>query len=214
MAPIDAPDGGIEGPNDASERSPLLPKPAAASAESVGSADSSAGDDRGPAAPRKYNKAQVVLLSCVRMIDPIAFFCIVPFVNQMIFDTGEIPEEDVGFYSGLIVGRPHSLCGAVELLTRCAGIALLRGPDVHHDAVGEGQRPVRPEARAGGVADRADLHDRVVRVQPECLADDRAAVCSRSLLGGCCVGGSGTVFGRKICSIPAANSAIVLFELL
>ena len=47
-------------------------------------------------------KAQIFFLCCVRLIDPIAFFGIFPFVNQMIFDTREVPEEDVGFYSGLI----------------------------------------------------------------------------------------------------------------
>ena len=49
------------------------------------------------------NKTQVILLSLCRMADPICFFCIVPFINQMIMDTGEVMEEDVGFYSGLIV---------------------------------------------------------------------------------------------------------------
>lgn len=46
--------------------------------------------------------AQIFYLCCTRLIDPIAFFGIFPFVNQMIFDTKEVPEEDVGFYSGLI----------------------------------------------------------------------------------------------------------------
>jgi hypothetical protein len=110
MAPRDGPDGSVDATYDRpSERSPLLPKPAAASDESVGSADTLSGaTETGPTTPppRKYNRAQVILLSCVRMIDPIAFFCIVPFVNQMIFDTGDVAEEDVGFYSGLIV-RPR-----------------------------------------------------------------------------------------------------------
>lgn len=47
-------------------------------------------------------KTQVLLLCFVRLFEPIAFFAIFPFVNQMIFDTGEVPESDVGFYSGLI----------------------------------------------------------------------------------------------------------------
>jgi hypothetical protein len=104
MADGDSANGNVERLDDASEHSPLLPKPAGASAGSVDSAESSTATGQAEAA-RKYNKAQVILLSCVRMIDPIAFFCIVPFVNQMIYDTGEVPEEDVGFYSGLIVGR-------------------------------------------------------------------------------------------------------------
>lgn len=45
---------------------------------------------------------QMFLLCCARVVEPIAYFCIFPFVNQMIRDTGDIDEEDVGFYSGLI----------------------------------------------------------------------------------------------------------------
>lgn len=45
---------------------------------------------------------QIVPLCFARMVEPIAFFSIIPFVNKMIFDLG-VPEEDVGFYSGLIV---------------------------------------------------------------------------------------------------------------
>jgi hypothetical protein len=37
------------------------------------------------------------------MIEPMAFFGIFPFVNQMIEENGGLVEEDVGFYSGLIV---------------------------------------------------------------------------------------------------------------
>jgi hypothetical protein len=49
------------------------------------------------------NKPQILFLSYTRMIDPVAFFCIVPFINQMIYDLGDFPESDVGFYSGVIV---------------------------------------------------------------------------------------------------------------
>jgi len=45
---------------------------------------------------------QIVLLCYARLIEPIAFFSIFPFVNQMIRDTGNLDERDVGFYSGLI----------------------------------------------------------------------------------------------------------------
>ncbi|KAI2901681.1 hypothetical protein CBS63078_6561 [Aspergillus niger] len=46
--------------------------------------------------------SQVALLCCARAIDPLAFFTIFPFVNQMIADTAGIDEADVGFYSGII----------------------------------------------------------------------------------------------------------------
>lgn len=48
-------------------------------------------------------KLQIFFLCFARLVDPISFFCIFPFVNQMIYETGNVNEEDVGFYSGLIV---------------------------------------------------------------------------------------------------------------
>lgn len=47
-------------------------------------------------------KLQVFLLCYVRMMEPIAFFSIFPFVAQMVQRNGNLPESDVGFYSGLI----------------------------------------------------------------------------------------------------------------
>ncbi|KAK6008055.1 hypothetical protein QM012_004869 [Aureobasidium pullulans] len=45
---------------------------------------------------------QIMLLCYARLIEPIAFFSIFPFINQMIQEVGGVEEEDVGFYSGLI----------------------------------------------------------------------------------------------------------------
>ncbi|KAJ9606348.1 hypothetical protein H2200_009309 [Cladophialophora chaetospira] len=47
-------------------------------------------------------KDQVFLLGFARFVEPAAFFCIFPFINQMIWETGEVPQTSVGFYSGLI----------------------------------------------------------------------------------------------------------------
>jgi hypothetical protein len=46
---------------------------------------------------------QIFLLCYARLIDPISYFAIFPFINQMIVDTGDVEEVDVGFYSGFIV---------------------------------------------------------------------------------------------------------------
>ncbi|KIW42009.1 uncharacterized protein PV06_05599 [Exophiala oligosperma] len=46
-------------------------------------------------------KEQIFFLCVARVVEPIAFFSIFPFINQMIRDTG-VAEQDVGFYSGLI----------------------------------------------------------------------------------------------------------------
>jgi len=53
-------------------------------------------------------KDQIFVLCLARIVEPIAFFCIFPFVNKMIWDTGEVAKTDVGFYSGLIVSPPIS----------------------------------------------------------------------------------------------------------
>lgn len=54
-------------------------------------------------------KLQLLLLCYCRVVEPIAFFSIFPFVNQMIFETGNVRQQDVGFYSGLIVPNSFRL---------------------------------------------------------------------------------------------------------
>lgn len=58
-------------------------------------------DDRDDDTP--LPKTQIFLLAYARMVEPIAFFTIFPFINKMIWITGNLKQEDVGFYSGLIV---------------------------------------------------------------------------------------------------------------
>lgn len=60
-------------------------------------------------------KEQIFFLCVARVVEPIAFFSIFPFINQMIRDTG-VAEQDVGFYSGLIVGRA-SLTSSTKIKT-------------------------------------------------------------------------------------------------
>ncbi|KAI1127846.1 major facilitator superfamily transporter [Nemania abortiva] len=45
---------------------------------------------------------QILLLCYARLIEPIAFFSIFPYINQMVLENGNLAEEDMGFYSGLI----------------------------------------------------------------------------------------------------------------
>jgi MFS family permease len=63
-------------------------------------------DDGGPLPER-----QILLLCYARMMEPIAFFSIFPFVAQMVQRNGHLPESDVGFYSGLI----ESLFSAAQM---------------------------------------------------------------------------------------------------
>jgi hypothetical protein len=51
-------------------------------------------------------KVQIFLLCFARLIEPVAFFGVFPFINKMIWENGGIEESDVGFYSGLIVCFP------------------------------------------------------------------------------------------------------------
>lgn len=55
-------------------------------------------DDQEKPLPRK----QIALLCFARICEPIAFFSIFPFVNQMCVRNSDIPPSDTGFYSGLI----------------------------------------------------------------------------------------------------------------
>ena len=93
-----------ESPRDVSnidEATPLLANGTAAqttsslTAEPSSLSTKSAEDDSLP-------KTQLMLLCYARMIEPIAFFSIFPFINQMIQDNGQLATTDVGFYTGLI----------------------------------------------------------------------------------------------------------------
>lgn len=47
-------------------------------------------------------KAQIFLLCYTRVVEPVAFFSIFPYINSMIEHVGGIPKDEVGFYVGLI----------------------------------------------------------------------------------------------------------------
>lgn len=63
-------------------------------------------------AERPLPKGQIFLLCFARMMEPIAFFSIFPFIAQMVQKNGRLPESDVGFYSGLI----ESLFSATQMV--------------------------------------------------------------------------------------------------
>ncbi|KAI8625574.1 MFS general substrate transporter [Xylariaceae sp. FL1651] len=47
-------------------------------------------------------KAQIFFLCYARLIEPVAFFSIFPYINKMVRENGNLNEADMGFYSGLI----------------------------------------------------------------------------------------------------------------
>lgn len=87
------------------ETAPLL-GPAPALDPSTQSAEASLSkliDDASPVdAPLPWT--QILLLCYARVVEPIAFFSIFPFITEMILNTGGVKEEDAGFYAGMIVG--------------------------------------------------------------------------------------------------------------
>ncbi|KAJ5827659.1 hypothetical protein N7447_004422 [Penicillium robsamsonii] len=60
-------------------------------------------------------KLQIFLLCYARAIEPLAFFSIFPYVSQMVQDNGDVPDTDIGFYSGLIESM-FSLTQAIVMI--------------------------------------------------------------------------------------------------
>ncbi|KAJ7153038.1 MFS transporter [Mycena crocata] len=77
-------------PNEPMETTPLVQGPPLSQDETDDPVD------------RPLPKLQIALLCFARLIEPMAFFTIFPFVSQMVFDTGTVDERDVGFYTGII----------------------------------------------------------------------------------------------------------------
>jgi MFS family permease len=59
-------------------------------------------DGQPTGADKPLPRGQIMLLCYVRMMEPIAFFSIFPFIAQMVQRNGNLPVSDVGFYSGMI----------------------------------------------------------------------------------------------------------------
>lgn len=55
---------------------------------------------------------QILLLCYSSLAEPIAYFSIFPFINEMIKRNGDLPEENVGFFAGLI----ESLFSLVQMV--------------------------------------------------------------------------------------------------
>ncbi|KAM5351127.1 hypothetical protein ACJ41O_003850 [Fusarium nematophilum] len=89
------------------------PEYGTASAAAAVTAGSTA-DAKPPSKP--LPKLQIFLLCYARMTEPIAFFSIFPFIAQMVQRNGNLPDTDVGFYSGLI----ESLFSATQMVVLIA----------------------------------------------------------------------------------------------
>lgn len=102
-------------PQDASEITPLLAGQLAPDGDTEASTllGPSPPDSIGPkTALKPLPKLQLLLVCYARMTEPIAFFCIFPYIAQMVQQNGHLPVSDVGFYSGLI----ESLFSATQMV--------------------------------------------------------------------------------------------------
>jgi MFS family permease len=96
--------GNVTGDDHVDENTPLLatqdtlPSVDAQVSEATTLVDSSSNDEHDKPLP----VAQILLLCYARFSEPIAFFCIFPYVNQMVQENGDLDYADVGFYTSLI----------------------------------------------------------------------------------------------------------------
>ncbi|KAI1407224.1 MFS general substrate transporter [Hypoxylon sp. FL1857] len=92
---------------EASETTPLLAaSPVATTADPNVASAVTESEPHHPLLPKPEDKPlpklQIFLLCYARLIEPIAFFSIFPYINQMVQENGQLEEVDVGFYGGLI----------------------------------------------------------------------------------------------------------------
>jgi hypothetical protein len=92
-----------------------------------------------------YDRKQVLILSLCGLADPISFFCIVPFVPQMIFELGNIKKSEVGFYSGLIVSKMRR---PPLQYAHILGITVFYSTDDNDDTMGQSRRQVRSKTNS------------------------------------------------------------------
>ncbi|KAF1917897.1 major facilitator superfamily domain-containing protein [Ampelomyces quisqualis] len=113
-------DGGLRS-KSSDERTPLLadvePIPIAESAspsQQLDNQEDDAGEnEEGNEAEEETPapRSQIFWLCYTAVVEPIAFFGIFPYINFMIEKVGNVPKEEVGFYSGLI----ESLFSATQM---------------------------------------------------------------------------------------------------
>jgi len=98
------------------ERAPLLPEGRrkardCSSQKTTAAVRDAKGGRRFPSSGSSSRpKVQILLLCYARLMEPLAFYSIFPYIAQMTQHVGQLPESDIGFYSGLF----ESLFSAVQ----------------------------------------------------------------------------------------------------
>ncbi|ETS80159.1 hypothetical protein PFICI_07688 [Pestalotiopsis fici W106-1] len=85
---------------------------------------------------KPLDKTQIVLLCYTRVVEPIAFFSIFPYINNMLQANSDLPASDVGFYSGLIESLFSLTQMSVMLLWGLASDRIGRKPVLVSSLVG------------------------------------------------------------------------------
>ncbi|KAJ5951351.1 uncharacterized protein N7479_009764 [Penicillium vulpinum] len=83
--------------------------------DTLDSLSDSPGDSSDEAQEKPLPKLQILLLCYARAVEPLAFFSIFPYISQMVQDNGNVPDSDIGFYSGLIESM-FSLTQAIVMI--------------------------------------------------------------------------------------------------
>jgi hypothetical protein len=144
------------------------------------------GQDEDEEEDKPLPKDQIFFLCFARLVEPVAFFCIFPFINQMIWETGEVAETDVGFCSGLIVSnhRPSSSIPNLSkhhhqswLTESCAaGILVFIDANAPHDPLGSSRRLLGEKTGPGAVAGWGGHRNRRLWPQQDDMANGRLSV--------------------------------------
>ncbi|KAJ4296161.1 hypothetical protein N0V88_004865 [Collariella sp. IMI 366227] len=94
-----------DGVKDATEQTPLLAAAAAGDVAPNNEAIEHQADSNNSADDiddKPLPVWQIAVLCYARWVEPVAFFSIFPYINQMAKENGQLADADVGFYSGLI----------------------------------------------------------------------------------------------------------------
>ncbi|KAI1480310.1 MFS general substrate transporter [Daldinia eschscholtzii] len=92
-------------PDSISETTPLLvvsPVATTSGSDTLTAEDGESDQPQDGPGDKPLPKLQIFLLCYARLVEPIAFFSIFPYINKMVQENGHLEEEDVGFYGGLI----------------------------------------------------------------------------------------------------------------
>ncbi|KAF7531933.1 hypothetical protein G7054_g8443 [Neopestalotiopsis clavispora] len=125
----------------ASETTPLLASSAIAPTQDTEVTDSLVAPDSNSNGEAEHqeepmDKTQIVLLCYTRVVEPIAFFSIFPYINTMLQANSNLPASDVGFYSGLIESLFSLTQMSVMLLWGLASDRIGRKPVLVFSLVG------------------------------------------------------------------------------